>query len=186
MIDRRLGGPIANAVDRLRPAEIRNQAVINPAVDANTVGPGELLRGMFKKTRKFAVVGEQQKTFGVDIEPPDGNHSRQIFWKIREDGRPVFRIAGGRNQSGGLVIQPEPSPFGRDRAAVNRNLIVRSNQDRRMRHDRAVQDDAAGCDQTLGVAARRDPSPRQKLRQSLPFHNIIILAERTRSPTQSP
>lgn len=173
MIDRRFGRPIANAVDRPRPGKVRNQALVNFAVDANAIRPDKLLRGMFQKTRELAVIGEQEKTLAVDIEASDRNQARQMPRQVRKNGWASLRIARGRNQSSGLVIKPEPGRRRRrDRLAIDGDAIIVPNRYGGMRNDRIVQRNAAGRDQALGVAARRDSGARKKLGQPFAFHRL--------------
>lgn len=173
MIDRRFSRPVANAVDHLRPGKVRNQALVNFAVDANAIRPDKLLRRMFEKTREFAVIGEQEKTFGIDIKASDRNQAGQMLRKIRKNGWASLRIARGRNQSSGLVIQPKSGWRCRcDRLAIDGDAVVILNRYGGMRDDRAVQRDAAGRDQALGVATRRNPGARKKFRQPFPLHGF--------------
>jgi len=173
MIDRRFGRPVANAVDHLRPGKVRNQALVDFAVDANAVRSDKLLHGMFEKTREFAVIGEQEKTLGIDIKASDRNQAGQMLRKIRKNGWASLWIARGRNQSSGLVVEPEPRRrCPGDRLAIEGDAVVILNRYGGMRDDRAVQRDAAGRDQALGVATRRDPGARKKFRQPFPLHGL--------------
>jgi hypothetical protein len=174
-IDRRFGRPVANAVDCLRPGKIRDQALINFAVDADTIRPGKLLRGMFEKTREFTVIGEQEKTFAIDIKASNRNQARKMPRQVRKNGRAALRIARGRNQSRGLVIQPKPSRRCRcDRLAIDSDAIIVLNRYGGMRNDHVVQRDAAGRDQAFRVAARRDPGAREILSQSFALHRLAF------------
>lgn len=170
-IERRFGRPVANAIDHPRLGKVRYQALINFAVDADTIRPGKLLRGMFEKTRELAGIGEQEQTFAIDIEASDRYQARQMPRQIRENGWATLRIARGRNQSRGLVIEPKLGWRRRcDRLAIDRDAIILLNRDGGMCNDHVVQRDTAGRDQALRVAARRYPGAREILSQSFAFH----------------
>ena len=122
--------------------------------------------------RQPAIIGKQQKAFGIDIETADGEHARQVFRQIVEHGRTAFRIGIGRHQTGRLVIEPEPRALdATDRHAVHLDAVgKRGIHHRRFQH-RTVEADPAFHDHPLDIAARRHTGTRQDLRYALGLGN---------------
>ncbi len=105
-----------------------------------------------------AVGGEQQQAFGVEVEPPDRDHARQLRRQRLEHGLAPLRILVAGDEALRLVVAPEPrqSRLG-ERLAVHRDDVPRRHDDGRRGQHLAVDGDAALTDPRLGVAARAEP-----------------------------
>src|SRR5690242_13684721 len=68
-------------------------------------------RWQFGPARELSVVGEEQEAFRIEVEPADRHDARQMARQIDEDGWSSFRILVRRDESGGLVVPPEPRRF---------------------------------------------------------------------------
>ena len=69
IIDAVDGDAVAQGVER----RLRHVAMRAHAIAAQPTG-----RGQLQHPREAAVVGEQQQPFGVDVEPADCDHARQV------------------------------------------------------------------------------------------------------------
>src|SRR5690606_13378170 len=129
-------------------------------VHAHAVAPQPARGRQFEHTRQAAIIGQQQQAFGVDVQPPDGHEPRQLLRQDVEDRRAAFRVPIGGDDTGRLVKQKQARALdGRDFLAVEFDAVMRTDIDRRSVQHLAVEPDAAGRDQFLGVATRGHASP---------------------------
>ena len=75
-----------------------------PTVNPNAVPPHPACRGQFKFAFDPAIIGEQQKTFGIDIEPSNGHHARHVIGHGVIDRAPPLFVGIRRHETNGLVI----------------------------------------------------------------------------------
>src|ERR1700722_14064442 len=76
-----LDSEIVHTVDRDSAGELVERRLIDVPVRAHAIATQPARRWQLQYARKAAVVGEQQKPFGIDVEPPDGDHARQVSWE---------------------------------------------------------------------------------------------------------
>ncbi len=108
--------------------------------------------------REVAIVCQEQKAFGVEIEPPDGDEPGQVFGQSLEHGRPSLGVFMRRDASLGLVITPKPWRLaGGQRLSVDQNLIGRRYVQRRALDHRAVHRHALFPNQDFGVPPGAKP-----------------------------
>jgi hypothetical protein len=137
------------------------------AEEARAIGALPTACGQFKPARQLAIVCEQQETFRIEIEPAHGHDARQVLWKVDKNRWTALRILVSRDQSGRLVITPQPRLLpGSERLAIHGDDVVLANIARRRSERLAVHGDTAGEDHLLGIATRTDSSPRNGLRDA--------------------
>src|SRR5215469_8345314 len=90
----KLGGDraIGDAIDRKPFIECSEPLGMDLAVNTYLVTAQPAGRRQFEAPRQCAVVGQQQQTFGIEIEPPHRNHPRQLVWQHIEDRRAAFLV----------------------------------------------------------------------------------------------
>src|SRR6185312_8846484 len=111
--------------------------------------------GQFERARQPAIVGQEQKTLGVEIEPADRDQPRQPLRQIVEYRRPAFRVGMGGHQATRLVKHEQAGALARrQRLAVDGHGIVGGDVERRRIDHAAIDRDAALHDPFLGVATR--------------------------------
>ena len=81
--------------------------LVDLAVGAHLVAAQPAGVGMGDDAGKPAVVGEEQQTLGVDVEPADRHHAGQILGQIVEDGRAALGVARRGHEPARLVVEPE-------------------------------------------------------------------------------
>ena len=124
--------------------------------------------GQFHLARQLAVIGQDQKTFGCEVETSDRHHAWHGFRQMVKNGRAAFRVFRRCDQSRRLVIEPHPRCFGwfHDLAA-HLDLIARRHLVGRAVQAIAVDNHLAFKDQLLRLAARTDTCMGEILRDSL-------------------
>src|SRR5262245_28174331 len=85
--------PVVGPVDGDAVGQIGKRRQGDRATRAYAIAPRPAGRRQFEPALQLAVVGEQQQPFGIEIEPPDRNHARQLFRQAVEHRRPALRIA---------------------------------------------------------------------------------------------
>ena len=124
------------------------------AEGAHAVAPEPAGLRQFQHPRQSAVIGQQQQALGVDVEPADREHARQVLRQRLENGGAAFGVEIGRHQAARLVVEPEPRALARrQRLAIDQHDIGRLDVEGRAFEHRAIHADAAFRDHRLAVAA---------------------------------
>ena len=105
---------------------------------------------MREPVRQRAVVGEQQRTGRVGVEPPDRDDTLRHVDQL-DDRRTPLRIAGGRDRSGRLVEQRVGQLLGRHGLAVDLDAVACRHEGVQLARV-TVDRDPAGLDQLVGAA----------------------------------
>ncbi len=154
----RLDGAVvhaARAQARSEPVEFR---LLDFAIGAHAVTPEPARGRQFEMARKVAVIREEKKALGVEIEPADGNQARQFFRQRFEDCRPPFRVFVARDAALGLVIAPQARRLRlRKGLPVHENRVAGRHVESRAFDRGAVHRNAFFPNQDFGVAARAKP-----------------------------
>ena len=138
------------------------------AVDADAILAQPAGGGQFQPALQRAIVGQQQQAFGIEVEPPDRHHARQLFRQVVEHGRAALFIAGRGHQPFGFVIQPQPRRFGfGEGLAIDTDAVLGRHVQRRAVDDAAVDGNLTQFDHPLGLAPRGDTGARQDLGDTL-------------------
>ena len=145
-----------------------SRACVDAAVSAHAIAPQPAGRRQFERAREPAVVGEQQQSLGVQVEPPDADQPRQVLRQRAEDGRAALRVGAGGDEAARLVEQEQPRALApRQRLAVDADAVGGRDVERWRGDGLAVDRHAAGRDPRLGLAARRHARPRHHLGDAL-------------------
>jgi hypothetical protein len=148
----------------------------NRAMRAHPIAPQPSRRGQFQKPRQRAVVGEQQKAFSVEIEPPDANQARQIARQILENCRPALRIGVRRHQPARLVIEEQTGTLAvRQRFAVDHNTIRSGDIDRGRSDGGAVDRYPTRGNPRFGLPPRGETGARDDFRDTLTGFALVRL-----------
>src|ERR1700722_12156046 len=78
------------------------------AVRAHPITSQPSGRGQLQYPRQRAVVGQQQKPFGVEIEPADADEPRQFFRQPLEYRRPSPWVDARSQKAARLVVEEQP------------------------------------------------------------------------------
>jgi len=119
--------------------------------------------------RQRPVVGEQQKTAGVQIEPADRVEARQAPTEEARDRGPSLGVLERAHYAARLVKRDRPSrPRGRDSLAVDRDHVARGVGALAQLGDGAPVDaDAPRDDEGLGPSTGRNTGRAQDLLEAL-------------------
>ena len=141
--------------------------LIGDTVDADPVTPHPARRRQFKDAREAAIVAEQQKSFGIDVQPADADDARAVGPMLTQKIKnrlPPLRIALGSDETARFMEQKQTRAGALDeRLGVNDDVIARLDVDRRIGESDAVQDDATIADPALSLAARTKSGPGDDL-----------------------
>src|SRR5690606_33757052 len=119
---RRRAGLLSVNVDTLRPA--LQVLFIDRATDLGHVDLLSSASSVLNRLREVAIIGEQERTAGVEIQPPYGNNPDSDFPENIERGRTPLRIRHSGQHPSGLVedtvterLRLEPPPVEFDHAS---------------------------------------------------------------------
>ncbi len=167
-VDGDFDGAVEHAVDGGAFAQGGERVLIDRAVDADAVLARPAGGRKFEDAGEATVVGEDQETLGVDVEPADGDDARQVAGQRVEDGGAAFGVVVGGDEALGLVEEPGAGPQpARDFLAVHFDLVVVGDDGGGRVELAAVEADAAVLDQRLGLAAGGDAGARHHLGDAL-------------------
>ena len=143
------------AVDGDAPAQRIEGRLGRAPVHAHAVFAQPAGLGQFQPPLQPAIVGQQQKTFGIEVKTPHVKNARHLCGHLVENRAPTLLVLLGRHQPQRLVIKPHPG-FLRcvDRLAVDHHLVLAGNIERGALDQLAVDAHATGEDHLLGIAAR--------------------------------
>src|SRR5581483_33597 len=129
---------------------------------------------------KIAVVGQEQKPTGVNIQASDriDAQTAQFRWQQIKHGWSPLRIMGGTDVASRLMQQDIHQLFDElYRLPIDRDAVLMGIDTRALRrHDLAVDAHAPGLNQQFGMAARCHASMSEVTRQSLTFQWLLCHA----------
>jgi hypothetical protein len=109
--------------------------------------------------RQVAVVGDDQQSFAVFIQPPHGEQPRLIGIEQVDHPRPSFRIAVRREYAGRLVEDVILLPFHAERFGVECDLLLlRIDPGAQLGDHLPINRDAPGDDELFARAPRTKPA----------------------------
>jgi len=109
---------------------------------------------MREPVRELAVVRQQKRAGGVDVEPADGDDPTRMVDEL-DDGASPLRVARRRDRPGRLVQQHVGQRLELDRLAVELDQVPALDECVQLPR-LAVHRHTAGLDQLVGAAARGD------------------------------
>lgn len=106
--------------------------------------------------QQLAVIGQQQETRGLAVEPADGNDTLGHLDQIEH--RPAPALVGRRRDvARGLVKDDVASSLPTDKLAIDVDLLLgRIDAHAKLAHDLTVDADTPLFDQSLSLATRRE------------------------------
>jgi uncharacterized protein with GYD domain len=141
---------------RAKPLE---RVVGGLALDLGLVDLLDLVARMREPVRELAVVGEQERSGRVGVQPPDGDDPRGMLDEL-DDGGPALWVAGGGDHARGLVEEHVGERLELDSPPVELDPVPGGDEGIELPR-LAVDADAAGLDQLVGLAAGGDPGARE-------------------------
>ena len=118
----------------------------------------------FKAALEFAIIGQQQQPFGVQVKPADGHDAGHILGQVFEHRGAALFIRGGRNQPLGFVIQPQARGLGGTyKLAFDGDLVGWQYVQGRRADGFAVDGDKACFDHPLSLTSGGDACTGQHL-----------------------
>ncbi len=165
-----LDRPVIDTVNRNTVFKLFKLCLVNPAMDAHTIPACPAGGRQFKITGKLAIIGQQQKTFGIQIKPPDGNHARHIAWQMFENRIAALLVTVAGDQPAFFKQTPQARLFLlRQRFAIDVNFVfVGDGHGRAVKH-LAVQLHQTFLDHAFGVAPRTNAGTRNALGNAFGF-----------------
>src|SRR5262249_47922932 len=152
-IERRFDRSVMDAPERDAATQPVECLLPYAAERPHAVTPHPAGRRQFQYSRKAAIVGEQQQSLRIDVEPADTDQAWQAFWQCPADRIAPLWIGMGCHQPSWLVIEEKPRAFARSqRLAVDRDLIGWGDVERGRRNDGSVDRYPPGCDPGFGLA----------------------------------
>ena len=94
------------AIQRDALAQRVEVAVLWAAFETHAILPQPAGRWQFQLSFHRAVIGQQQQTFGIQVQPPNGHHTGQFGWQIVKYGGSAQLILRRCHPPGRLVIKP--------------------------------------------------------------------------------
>ena len=126
--------------------------------------------GQFKAALEFAVIGEKEKTFGIEVEPAHGHDAGHVFGKMVEDGVAALFIGGRGDQPFGFVIEPEARGLRRGKGlAVHGDAVFRADIQGGTVDHLAVHGDLARGDHPFRLAPGGDAGAGKHLGDAVAF-----------------
>ena len=182
-VERRFDRPVTDAIDGDAAAQPVQRLLPHAAERAHAVAAQPACCRQFQHAREPAVIGEQQQSFGVDVEPADADQPRQVSRQRAENRVAAFRVGMGRHQPARLVVEEQPRALARpQRRAVDHDPVRSGDVERRRGNHRAVDRHPAGRDPGFGLAAGGEASAGDHLGDALaglcqsfrPFGDFVI------------
>ena len=162
-IEGRPNSRILHAIQCQTVAQPIENGLVGDTVDADPVTPHPARRWQFEDAREAAIVAEQQKSFGIDVQPPDADDARAVRPMLPQKIKnrlPPLGIALGCDKTARFMEQKQTRAGALDeRLAVNDNVIARLDIDGGIGQGDAVQDDATFANPAFGLAARAESRP---------------------------
>ena len=167
-VERRFDRPVMDAVDCYSGAQFVELCLGCRSVRADAVTPQPAGRRQFEHPRQAAIIGEENKPLGIEIEPSNADEAGQMLGQPLEYGRPAARVGVRGHQPARLMVEEEPRAFAlRQRLAVDADAVGRGHVARGRCDHRAVDRDAAGGDPLLRLAARGEAGAGDDLGDAL-------------------
>ncbi len=134
----------------------------NP-LDFDKIGPGHFITGVENPLSQISVVGQEEDSFRLDVEPPHMDQGVDLGKELLEGCFPVG-IMEGRYHTFRLVKKKQEGlRLDRNFLAVHCDLVgFRMNLCSRHRNDRSVDPDEASTDHLLGVSPGSQTAMGQK------------------------
>jgi uncharacterized protein with GYD domain len=137
-------------------AEALERLIGRLALDLGHVDLFHLVAWVGQHVRELAVVGEQERTGRVRIEPADRDDAAWVSYEV-DYGWPPMRVTGGRDHTGRLVQEDVGERLELDPATVDLDPVTRGDEGVQLPR-LPVDGDAARLDQDVGAAPRGHPS----------------------------
>jgi hypothetical protein len=163
-----LDAHVVDAVDGNSVGELVERRLVDVPMRAHAIASQPASRRQLQHARESAVVGEQQQPLGVDIEPADCDHARQVRREHRENRVPPLRVARGGDKAPRLMEQKEARALRLgERLAVDAHVVRFADVEGGALENLAIDADTPLGDPYLGFTARADARPRHDLGDAL-------------------
>ena len=106
-----LNRPVIDPINRDTVFKLFEFCLVNPAMHAHPIPACPAGGGQFKITGKLAIIGQQQKTFGIQIKAPDRNHARHVAWQMFENRIAALLVAVAGDQPAFFKQTPQTRLF---------------------------------------------------------------------------
>jgi hypothetical protein len=164
---------IVDAIDGDAFGELVERRLVDRPMRAHPIASQPASRRQLQHARQPAVVGEQQEPFGVDVEPADCDHARQVGRQHSKNRVSPLWIARGGDETPRLVEQKEAGALRRaKRGAVDAHVVRFADVEGWAREDLAIDADTPLGDPRLGFPAGTDAGPRHDLGDALARANF--------------
>ena len=149
---------------------------VNAAMDAHAITPCPTGGGQFKITRQFAIIGQQQNAFGIQIKTSDRNDTRHIAWQMFEDRITTLFVTMAGNQAALFEQTPQARFFLLwQHLAIDVNLVTVGDSHGRAVKHLAVQFHQTFVDHAFGIATRTNTRPRNAFGNAFGFGIVAVV-----------
>src|SRR5262249_24365370 len=112
-IKRRFDGPVVEPINGSARAQSFECVLADAAESTHAIAAEPSGRRQFQYTRKPAIVGEQQQTFGVDVESSDTDEPRQVLRQCAENSIASLRIGMACHKAARFVVEEKTCALAR-------------------------------------------------------------------------
>ena len=102
-------GAVFYTVNGYTAFELVEGGLLDPAMGADFVAPQPAGFWKFNQACKGAVIGQEQKAFGIDIKPAYGYQTGELIRQGVKDGWPAIRVLVGGHLAFWFMIAKKPS-----------------------------------------------------------------------------
>ena len=117
---------------------------------------------MRQALREIAIVGQDEQSFALRIEPSDVEQTRAVWRQEIENGIARVWVAPGGNEAGRFVEDDVELMLRANDFAADLDVIGRGRLDAEIRANAPVDRDPPGGDQFIAMPARADTSGGEK------------------------
>jgi len=142
------------------------RCLAQPSLHGHAIDARALPRWVQQCLGDLAVVGQQQQSFAVPVEPADREDPRLPLGNQVHHGRATLGISSGGEDSPGLVKEPVAGRLRRDRTTVQGDAILAWVRAVAEGGDAAVHRDPSLAHQQLAASPRAEPGCGQDLLES--------------------
>ena len=147
-------GPLA--VEHHPGQQLRREPWLPGAIEGHFVFLFHFVTRMRQALGEIAVIRQDEKTFGLRVEPADIEKARKLWRQQIEDRVARIGVGAGGNEADGFVQDDVEFAFAAHQPAPDFDVIALCGLRAEVGADATVNRDAPGCDQLIAMTPRPD------------------------------